>query len=316
METRTIINRMLAAVLVLGFVAFAHQANAGPKDPPARSGIRALVLVDDLYGASLNIEDNQNNILENFSSYGWEVTIACCTPEAEPCPWASNHGCQTITAEMRTYQLAGGMNWDVVVVAPGAGHQNLMNCPFALSALAQAADNGIPVAAWCRGVRVLAAADIIDGVEITGPSDFEDEYLSAGATYLGNNAPPTADQNIITCVDATGNRQEMCELIRETVENATHTGHLRAGGEDKLSISLYPNPISTSSTVEFTLCDASLVHIAIFDQQGNMVQDIVKQEFDAGLNRVTFTPSSLRSGCYYVYVFCGGQVCMQKCMVI
>jgi len=314
METRTI-NRLLAAMVFLGFFAYAGLGMAPPGDARAPLTVNALLLVDDLYGASLNIDDNQNNILENFAEYGWNVTIASCTPDVNPCPWASLQGCEVLSPGLRTYQLDDALEWDVIVIVPGGSHQHLLECPFVLSVLTQARENSIPIAAWCRGVRVLAAADVINGVEITGHADYTDEYLAAGAYYLGNFEPPTEDQGIITCVSATDYRQEMCELIRDIVESNTSIQEKKRKS-DRIEVALCPNPIKSTSCIQFELENRSVVHIALFNQQGNMVQDIVKQEFLPGKNKVTFSPATLPTGIYYVYVFCEGRMGMRKCMII
>jgi len=316
MKTKTRINRLFAFIAVICFMAYTGYGMSPPKDPPGRNAVKALLLVDDLYGGSLNIEDNQNNILENFEAYGWEVSIACCSPEVNPCPWAMMQGCEVLFPDIMTYQLDDALEWDVIVVVPGGSHGSLMSCPFVLSVLSQAKASGIPIAAWCRGVRLLAEADIINGVEITGHADYEDEYLAAGAVYLGNFEPPTEDNGILTCVNATEYRQEMCELIRDAVENSTSLREDYNKAQDKLQLKLYPNPIKSSSCLEFDLDETAVVRIAIFDRHGKMVLDVVKQQFDAGHNHVTFSPSSLPTGIYYLYVFSGGQVGMRKCMII
>jgi hypothetical protein len=225
-------------------------------------------------------------------------------------------GCEIIQPDMMTYQLDNALEWDLIVIAPGGSQLQLMNCPFVLNLLEQARDNDIPIAAWCRGVRVLAEADIIDGVEITGHAEFEDEYLAAGAVYLGSFEPPTEDQNIITCVNAKIYRQEMCELIHKTVDNLTILRESRARKAEKLEFKLCPNPIKSSSEIAFCLDEEATVHIAVFDQQGHMVMDVVKQPFQEGKNSVTFNPSSLPTGIYYVYLFSNGKMGMQKCMII
>ncbi len=316
METRMMINRLLALVVFAGFFAYAGHGLAPPPESRAPTTIKALLLVDQLYGASLNIEDNQNNILENFQDYGWEVSIACCTPEINPCPWASMQGCEVLSPDLMTYQLDDAQEWDVIVIIPGGSHANLIDCPFVLSVLAQARANNIPIAAWCRGVRVLAAAEVIEGVEITGPDDYLDEYLDAGAIYLGNFEPPTEDQGIITCVNATEYRQEMCEMIRNAVENSTYVQERLNKNSYKIDLRVCPNPIKTSSCIQFDLDKTSVVHIAVFDRQGTMVMDVVKQQFQEGENTVTFSPTDLSTGIYYVYLFCEGKIGMQKCMVI
>ncbi len=316
METRTLINRLLAFVVFMGFFAYAGHGLAPPPESRAPLTVKALLLVDEVYGASLNIEDNQNSILEYFADYGWEVSIACCTPEVNPCPWAGMQGCEVINPDLMTYELDNALEWDVIVVVPGGSHANLLNCPFVLSVLAQANSNNIPIAAWCRGVRVLAAANVLEGIEITGHDDYIDAYQAAGAVYLGNFEPPTEDQGIITCVNATEYRQEMCAMIRDAVESSTYVKENMNKRRDKIEFKLCPNPIKTPSCIQFDLDQNATVHIAVFNQQGTMVMDVVKQQFLQGMHRVTFSPAALPTGIYYVYLFCEGRMGMQKCMII
>ena len=316
MKTRTIINRLLAFMaFVVCFTATGYGLDPlqGPRAPAT---VKALLLVDDLYGASINIEDGQNNILENFESYGWEVSIACCSQDVKPGPWASVKGCEILTPDIMTYQLDNALKWDVIVVAPGESYQHLMKCPFVLSVLSQAKSNNIPIAAWGRGVSLLAEAGIIDGVEISAHAEYMDEYLAAGATYHGDFDSPINDRNIITCGNVKEYRQEMCALIHEAVENAMVVRENASRRMHKIDFKLCPNPIKSSSEIAFCLDQAATVHIAVFNQQGNMVMDVVKQPFDEGKNSVTFNPSSLPTGIYYVYLFSNGKMGMQKCMII
>lgn len=316
MNKRTTIYRLLAFMVCICFLATTGHGLAPPGEPRAPAAVKVLLLVDDLYGGSISIDDTQNNILENFAAYGWEVSIAGCSEEVNPCPWAQMHGCEVILPDMMTYDLDNTLEWDLVVVAPGGTHQNLINCPFVLSTLSNAKSNGIPIAAWCRGVRVLAAADVISGIEITGHADYTDEYMSAGAIYLGNFEPPTADQGIITCINAQEYRLEMCELIRNAVESTTAITEKNKRNPRKIDLSICPNPIRSTSCIEFALEEKASVHIAVFDQRGKMVMDVIKQQFVAGQHRVTFSPASLPTGFYYVYLFSAGKIGMQKCMVI
>ena len=207
-------------------------------------------------------------------------------------------------------------NWDVIVIAPGESYENLARCPFVLNALALAKTSNIPVVAWCKGVQVLAAADVIRGLEITGHPDYIEEYLAAGAKYKGNVNQPIEDQGIITCNNENEYRQEMCELIRQAVETSTFMKEGAKLKMDKIDLQLSPNPIKTSSCIQFSLDEAAIVHIAVFNQQGNMVQDVVKQQFHAGDHKVTFSPASLPTGIYYIYLFSKGRMGMQKCMII
>ena len=83
-----------------------------------------------------------------------------------------------------------------------------------------------------------------------------------------------------------------------------------------IELKLSPNPIRNSATLEFTIEKATVIQVAVYNQQGLMVLDVVKQKFDAGKNKVTFTPSNLPTGTYYVCVFCGKKRGMRRCVII
>jgi hypothetical protein len=83
-----------------------------------------------------------------------------------------------------------------------------------------------------------------------------------------------------------------------------------------IELKISPNPIRNSATIEFTIEKATEMQIAVYNQKGVMVMDVVKQRFDKGKNTVTFTPSHLPTGTYYVCVFCGKKRGLQRCMII
>ncbi len=83
-----------------------------------------------------------------------------------------------------------------------------------------------------------------------------------------------------------------------------------------IELKLCPNPIRNSATLEFDLSERSMVQIAIYDKQGNMVMDVVRQKFDKGHNKVTFSPSSLPTDTYYLCLFTGKKKGMRRCVII
>jgi putative intracellular protease/amidase len=92
---------------------------------------------------------------------------------------------------------------------PGNSHDNLRGSEAALDVVREAVDEGLVVSAWCRAVRVLATADVLDGVNITGSADYREEYEAAGAIF-NEMAPPVIDGNIVTGVHSRYYRTEMC----------------------------------------------------------------------------------------------------------
>jgi hypothetical protein len=68
----------------------------------------------------------------------------------------------------------------------------------------------------------------------------------------------------------------------------------------------FPNPFNPTTTVSYTLPEASRVSLKVFDLQGRMVATLVEGQRDAGQHQVTFDGSGLASG-LYLYTLAAGQ---------
>jgi hypothetical protein len=66
----------------------------------------------------------------------------------------------------------------------------------------------------------------------------------------------------------------------------------------------YPNPFNPSTSISFTLPEASRVTLNVYDVNGRQVASLVNGTLNAGSHKVTFDGSSLSSG-VYLYVLKG-----------
>ncbi len=64
-------------------------------------------------------------------------------------------------------------------------------------------------------------------------------------------------------------------------------------------ISNYPNPFNPSTTINFTLSSSEVINLAIYNHQGEKVQELASGKFKAGNHSINFDGSSLASGIYY-----------------
>jgi putative intracellular protease/amidase len=103
--------------------------------------------------------------------------------------------------------------------APGGSHGQLLASPEAVGLVSQAAQEGLLVMAFCGGVRVLAAADVINGIHVTGKSAYLQEYLDAGAIWAGEPSPPIRDRNILTSVRNQLHSSRVIEISRAAVDS-------------------------------------------------------------------------------------------------
>ncbi|MEN8156643.1 MAG: T9SS type A sorting domain-containing protein [Bacteroidota bacterium] len=79
---------------------------------------------------------------------------------------------------------------------------------------------------------------------------------------------------------------------------------------------VYPNPMSTSATVEFTLDSPAHVEIAIINSIGQEVMRVINEERASGTHSVTFDRGDLNHGLYFYNIRVGNQSETQKLMIL
>jgi putative intracellular protease/amidase len=190
------------------------------------STVRALLIVEDGYGANWLIKDGRPSIQARLESFGWEVETASPSGLVRPCPWAASRGLGPVRTDHLTAALGDPAAWDAVLVLPGCSCAALAADEAALAFLRKADGAGLTVAAFCRGARVLAAAGILRGRRAAGHMDHAAEFRAAGAFHVGyrdlggkSDAPlPVIDGNIVTGMRSNLNRLETCDAIRRVTE--------------------------------------------------------------------------------------------------
>lgn len=225
----TVIVLALLVVLASGFSGSdsdqpAAQAMALQASTALRTGEpRVLLLMCNRYGA------NYNWIRDVMEIYGWDITTVGVTPKVSVCFYGDS-----LTVDSLVTEITDVSQFDCLAVmpasSPGAGgpHAQLLQSPEALALVYQAASDSLLVVAFCTGVRVLAAADVIDGKLVTGNPTYMQEYLDAGAIWAGEPLPPVLDGNILTSTRNQTNAQRVCEFMRTAIDSIRV---VRAGGQ-------------------------------------------------------------------------------------
>lgn len=167
--------------------------------PAVAQDVRALILLPRHYGA------NSILTLHDLAAAGWHTTLLGVTDVVTPCPaFGGPLGCPPIAVDLHPADLTGLDSWDVLAImpasqgAPDEPYADLLADTASLDLVRRAVAQGLVVYAPCAGVRVLAAAGVLDGVRVTGHQRYADEYLAAGAIYLGAGIPPVVDGTIVT----------------------------------------------------------------------------------------------------------------------
>lgn len=75
---------------------------------------------------------------------------------------------------------------------------------------------------------------------------------------------------------------------------------LSVGSTIEHSLGVYPNPFSDQLSVEISLTNRTSVWLEIFDQNGKVVEEIVKQDLPEGRHMYSLETNALKSGVYFV----------------
>jgi hypothetical protein len=79
------------------------------------------------------------------------------------------------------------------------------------------------------------------------------------------------------------------------------------------NLNVYPNPITTSGKVSYTLLESTKVRINLFSLDGKVISDIATETQDAGKHELTFAiPAYVPSGTYFIQVKAGTKTAMHR----
>ena len=233
----------LALVISIGATA-PFPADASTQEDP----IKILFVMDFDFGL------NYGPIRTIFERFGWEVTTTALNGTLTSCDYASNY---ELSVDILLTEISDVTEYDILTIIPGESHASLLVNDTALDLIRDAVSQNMVVTAWCRAVRVLAAADVIDGKNVTGHVDYQAEYEAAGATFF-ESSPPITDGNIITSVRSNFYRDETCNAIAAAV------GFYESNAPTMYSASINPSPtdVSTDPVLTATLNDETFIYIA------------------------------------------------------
>jgi hypothetical protein len=103
------------------------------------------------------------------------------------------------------------------------------------------------------------------------------------------------------------------QLIKETVATGVEEGGL------PLQFALeqnYPNPFNPTTTINFTLGEASNVKLTVYNILGQKVATLVDSHLGAGAHSVQFDARSLSSGVYFYRLDASDFVSIKKMMLL
>lgn len=185
------------------------------KDPG--KPVKMLLLVGDRMGSNCFAGGKKLSIIEKFRRYGWDLTLAATTPTVAACPYAEQKGWEPPPIDCRLEEVPDVTTFDGVCVLPGTSHQGLIGSAAAIGLIRRASEAGLLVSAWCRGVKVLAAANVISGKQIVGHEDDREAIEKAGGIFVGQDHPPVTDGNVVTGARSYYFRAKNADAIKKAI---------------------------------------------------------------------------------------------------
>ena len=81
-------------------------------------------------------------------------------------------------------------------------------------------------------------------------------------------------------------------------------------------VSAYPNPFNSLTRIGYSLAEAGIVDVAVYDLSGRRVAELASGARESGVHSLTFDASGLSSGVYLVKLESAGQVARQKLTLV
>ncbi len=245
--------------------------------------INALLILPQNYGANYYL----NRI--NMERLGWDITLTGVNETITPCStFAGPHGCEPLNVDVLLTDIEDVTAYDVVAIMPASKYyyDALLASETALDLIRTAHDAGKVVFAACGGVRVLAAAGILQDHTVTGALEFQSECEDAGASYVPSGFPPVVDGNLVTATRGMYYHINNIEAIANAVEWTRETPELE--------------PVSVATQMMMTEQEAALWAVALGGEHGDGANAIVSTD-DGGLLVAGYT-FSFGAGMADIYV--------------
>jgi len=164
----------------------------------AAQDMKVLVVMPNNYGA------NYQCYYEMFEQLGWDITTTAVNPIVQPCgAYAAQLGCPPVAVDILISNITDITIFDCVMLMSSSSFVGnpcieLINSQAALDLVVAANNADLILFTSCSSIRILAAADVLQGVNVQGPSSYQTEIVNAGANYIGQKIPPVIDGNVVS----------------------------------------------------------------------------------------------------------------------
>jgi len=251
------------------------------------------------------------------------------------------------------YSLDGGVTWNTIGVVRSDASSYPWNVPLTPStqALVRITDsNGVTGTSGMFTIRInsggegsinsLTLGGVVDNrignampMEISwtftpdiGTSVDIEYSLDNGDTWVGIATVPTSEPPAVMWTTPSSGSYDAAFIrvtstlgMRRVSDAFSIGGPIAAvrepGSAEGFSIMNFPNPVSASTTITFTLPIRSFVKIAVTDGLGHEVGTLAWRSFEAGSHSIPFDASQLPSGAY-TYTLEVGKIRVVRMMTV
>lgn len=163
--------------------------------------VEILMMLSDGYGP------NTYHIIDDYEIYGWHLTTSALSESVTPC--GAYQELPDLVVDQNLSALADFSAYDALIIAnvawtTGNPYNDILSNLQLMKKIGKITQTGPILYAACAGPRILAAANLLTNVHITGQTgnnnQFLNEYTTAGAIFEGEGHFPVIDNNIITNV--------------------------------------------------------------------------------------------------------------------
>ncbi|MGQ0829883.1 MAG: T9SS type A sorting domain-containing protein, partial [Bacteroidota bacterium] len=187
------------------------------------------------------------------------------------------------------YSTDGGTSWSK---AAGNLEQNANGTGNGPSirwiSILPVADGKVYLAATSTG---LYATDTLNGVNTI--------WVQQGTNIIGNVVCDMIDTRISDGLVVVGTHANGIYTTNITSVNDIVTIKDLKAIKNDLQLSNYPNPLSQTTTIEFTLSKRATVNLQVWDVCGRLTETLVDEVMPEGKHTVQFDRKNLKAGMYY-----------------
>ena len=146
-----------------------------------------------------------------------------------------------------------------------------------------------------------------NSAEVNQPISFRVYDLDNDLEYTPDYMP------IVFSIDTTyGNLQQAYVLNVNTATGINNYGSL----EGYALMQNVPNPFSNTTTIGFSIPKNGKVTIAIYDQAGRLVKEVLNESLVAGKHTISLNQENMESGIYFYRMIAGDFIQTKKMIVL